>query len=199
MRLRHVREDGGSSPESTIHLIERARAGDREALERLFGRHAAPLRHWARGRLPRWARQLSDTNDLVQDALLQTFRRIDTFEPRGVGSLQAYLRQSVLNRLRDELRRRARTPEMAVMTAEEIENSASPLQLAVSREGLERYEQAVATLRPEDRDAIIGRLEVGYSYEELARILGKPTADAARKAARRALMRLAEELRRGRD
>ena len=199
MRLRHVREDGGSSPESTIHLIERARAGDREALERLFGRHAVPLRHWARGRLPRWARQLSDTNDLVQDALLQTFRRIDTFEPRGVGSLQAYLRQSVLNRLRDELRRRARTPEMAVMTAEEIENSASPLQLAVSREGLERYEQAVATLRPEDRDAIIGRLEVGYSYEELARILGKPTADAARKAARRALMRLAEELRRGRD
>jgi RNA polymerase sigma-70 factor (ECF subfamily) len=197
MRLRHVREDGGSSPESTIHLIERARAGDREALERLFGRHAVPLRHWARGRLPRWARQLSDTNDLVQDALLQTFRRIDTFEPRGVGSLQAYLRQSVLNRLRDELRRHARTPEMAVMTAEEIENSPSPLQLAVSREGLERYEQA--TLRPEDRDAIMGRLEVGYSYDELAGILGKPTADAARKAARRALMRLAEELRRGRD
>jgi DNA-directed RNA polymerase specialized sigma24 family protein len=38
---------------------------------------------------------------------------------------------------------------------------------------------------------------LGYSYEELADALGKPTADAARKAARRALVRLAEELQHG--
>jgi DNA-directed RNA polymerase specialized sigma24 family protein len=36
---------------------------------------------------------------------------------------------------------------------------------------------------------------MGYSYEELAQVLGKPTADAARKAAQRALVRLAEEMR----
>src|SRR5262245_60336838 len=105
------REEAGSPAESTTHLIERVRTGDREALERLFGSHATLLRRWASGRLPRWARQLSDTDDLVQDALLQTFKRIEDFEPRGAGSLQAYLRQSVLNRLRDELRRLARTPE----------------------------------------------------------------------------------------
>jgi hypothetical protein len=40
-------------PESTFHLLDRARAGDQEALERLFERHVKPLQRWARGRLPR--------------------------------------------------------------------------------------------------------------------------------------------------
>ena len=40
-------------------------------------------------------------------------------------------------------------------------------------------------------------MELGLSYEELAEALGKPTADAARKAAERALVRLAEEMKQG--
>ena len=96
--------------ESTFHLIERARAGDREALERLFARYLKPLQRWASGRLPKWARDLADTDDLVQDTLVQTFKRIEVFEPRRVGALQAYLRQAVLNRIRNELRRTGRQP-----------------------------------------------------------------------------------------
>ena len=53
-------------------------------------------------------------------------------------------------------------------------------------------------MNPEEREAIIGRVELGYSYQELALMLEKPTADAARKAAQRALVRLAEEMKRGR-
>jgi DNA-directed RNA polymerase specialized sigma24 family protein len=37
---------------------------------------------------------------------------------------------------------------------------------------------------------------MGYSFEELAEALGKPTPDAARKTAHRALVRLAEEMKR---
>jgi DNA-directed RNA polymerase specialized sigma24 family protein len=37
---------------------------------------------------------------------------------------------------------------------------------------------------------------MGYTYQELADVLGKPTADAARKAAERALVRLAAEMQR---
>lgn len=47
--------------ESTLSLLERARAGDDNALNDLFARYAPPLRRWASGRLPRWARDLSDT------------------------------------------------------------------------------------------------------------------------------------------
>ena len=73
--------------ESTFNLIERARAGDSEALDRLFARHRKPLQRWASGRLPKWARDIADTEDLVQETLLQTFKRIEGFEPRRVGAL----------------------------------------------------------------------------------------------------------------
>ena len=90
-------------PESTRELIDRARRGEPGAVDQLFARHLGPLQRWASGRLPHWARDFADTDDLVQDALLQTFKRIGDFEPRGVGALQAYLRQAVVNRVRDEL------------------------------------------------------------------------------------------------
>ena len=170
-------------PESTFQLIERARAGDAAALDVLFARLAAPLQRWARGRLPQWARDLADTDDLVQDTLLQTFKRIGGFEPRGAGALQAYLRQAVLNRIRDELRRKGRQPDATDVNGIELEAAGSPLEEAIGREALGHYEAALQRLKPDERQAIIARVELGYTYEELAEALGKPTADAARKAA----------------
>ena len=190
-----------SSPgiESTVELIQRARGGDGLAVERLFTRHLKPLQRFARGRLPRWARDLADTDDLVQDTLLQTFRRMDVFEPRHAGALQAYLRQAVLNRLRDEVRRKFRTPDKVDVEGVELDGGKSPLEEAIGHETMESYEQALARLKPDEREAIIGRLEMGFSYEELALALGKPTADAARKAAQRAILRLAQEMQRDRN
>ena len=181
---------------STFDLIDRARSGDQAAIERLFARHLKPLQRWTRGRLPQWARDLADTEDLVQDVLLQTFKRIDNFEVRRVGALQAYLRQAVVNRIRDELRRRARHPQATDLEGLALESAPSPLEEAIGREAIERYQRALQRLRPEEREAIIGRLEMGYSYDELAQVLEKPSAEAARKTAQRALVRLAEEMKR---
>ncbi len=186
-------------PESTFSLIERARDGDEQALERLFARHLEPLRRWASGRLPKWARDLADTDDLVQDTLLKTFKRIESFEPRRVGALQAYLRTAVLNRLRDELRRKGRAPESANLESIEVEMADSPLEAAIGREKVEAYETALDRLKPEEREAIIARIELGYSYQELAVMLEKPSADAARKTSERVLVRLAEEMKCGRE
>jgi len=153
------------------------------------------FQRWARGRLPTWARDLSDTDDLVQDTLLRTFKNLDCFDPRGVGALQAYLRQAIVNRVRDELRRKGRRPDLASLDGLELTADPSPFEEVIGRETLEHYEAALQRLRPEEREAIVARVEMGYSYEELAQVLGKPTADAARKAAQRALVRLAEEMR----
>ena len=163
-------------PESTFSLIERARAGDEQALERLFARHLRPLQRWASGRLPRWARDLADTDDLVQDTLLKTFKRIESFEPRRVGALQAYLRNAVLNRLRDELRRKGRRPESTNLDSIDVEAADSPLEAAIGREAVDAYEKALELSKPEEREAIIARVELGYSYEEMAVMLDKPTA-----------------------
>jgi RNA polymerase sigma-70 factor (ECF subfamily) len=166
-------------------------------LDRLIERHLKPLQRFVRGRLPRWARDLSDTDDLVQDTLLRTFTKMQTFEPTRVGALQAYLRQAVMNRLRDELRRKQRQPGAADVDEIDLVAADSPLEDAIGREALEHYERALARLKSEEREAIVARVELGCSYEELAETLGKPTPDAARKAAQRALLRLAQEMKRG--
>jgi len=188
------RFDGRDELESTTELIGRARDGDTAALERLFGRLYAPLRRWTRGRLPGWARDLADTDDLVQEALVQTFKRIGDFDPRGGGALQAYVRQAILNRIRDELRRAGRRPAVEGFDGQEVAQDLSPLEHAIGREAVERYERCLARLKPRDREAVIARVELGFDYPELADLLGTPTADAARKTAERALVRLAAEM-----
>jgi RNA polymerase sigma-70 factor (ECF subfamily) len=197
-------DDGGgrsawasTDPASTLALIERAKRGDQSALDKLFSRHYAPLRRWASGRLPRWARDVADTDDIVQEVLLQTFKRIDGFEARGSGALYAYLRQGVLNRIRDQVRSHGRKPAFTALDEGQVDGALSPLEHAIGREALERYEGALARLKPEDQEAIIGRVELGCTYGELAESLGKPSSEAARKAAQRALVRLIEEMERG--
>ena len=181
---------------SSIELLEYARDGRRDALDVLFARYASPLRQWASGRLPRWARDISDTQDLVQDTLLRTFRRIDLFEPDQSNALERYLRRAVMNRIRDEFRRcRRRSPETALDSAQP-DMSPSPLDRAIGAELFDAYESALVRLKSEDREAVIGRLELDLSYDELADTLGKPNANAARSAVVRAIVRLAEEMRR---
>jgi len=181
---------------STADLLRRARAGDADALNDLFRRHLPPLRRWARGRLPRWTRDLRDTEDLVQETLAQTLRRIDVFEPRHEGALQAYLRQALINRVRDEVRRLTRYPAAATLEESDrfADPAASPLEEAIGKEALERYEAAIGRLKPEEREIIIARVEMQQSYQQIAAAHGKSSPDAARMAVTRALMRLAEEM-----
>jgi RNA polymerase sigma-70 factor (ECF subfamily) len=141
---------------------------------------------------------VSDTPDLVQDVLLETFKRLGHFEPQSEFALQAYLRQAVMNRVRDELRRHRRRPGPVELDSRYVDEGPSPLEAAVGQETMERYDEALLRLHESEREAIVGRIELGLSYEELAELLGKPSPDAARKAAQRALVRLAEEMKRGR-
>jgi RNA polymerase sigma factor (sigma-70 family) len=180
-------------------LLERAQAGDVSALDALMARHLPRLRRWASGRLPQWARDVADTQDLVQETLLQTFKRIERFEWRGEGALQAYLRQGILNRIRDEFRRAGRRPAAEELDSQAPDEAASPLERAIGQQAVERYEAALQRLRAEDREAIIARIEMGFTHEELAQLLGKPSANAARMALERALVRLATEMGRARQ
>lgn len=183
--------------DSTFELVEKAKAGDRQALDRLFERSLPALRRWARGRLPAWSRDLMDTDDLVQETAVRAITRIGAFEPRREGALQAYLRQAVANRIRDEIRRRKRMPAPVELDENHATPEASPLEAAIGVEAVDRYEAALARLRPEDREAIVARIEMNCSYDEVARALGKPSLDAARMAVSRALVRLAQEMSHG--
>jgi RNA polymerase sigma-70 factor, ECF subfamily len=183
--------------ESSLHLFLRARSGDEQALNRLFQRYLSPLSRWARGRLPRWARAVADTDDLVQETLLRSLRGIEGFDPRHSGAFFAYLRQGVLNRMRDEIRRARRRPGVDGPVEEALDGRPSPIEEAIGQEALQRYEAALQRLKHEDREAILARVEMGLSYQQVAEALGKPSADAARVATGRALLRLAQEMAHG--
>jgi RNA polymerase sigma factor (sigma-70 family) len=180
--------------DSTFDLVERAKSGDDDALNQLFARYLPSLRRWASGRLPRWSRDLMDTDDLVQETVVRAVKRLDRFESRHEGALQAYLRQAVVNRIRDEIRRTKRSPGVAELDENASDHGASPLEAAIGVEALERYEAALARLRPEEREAIVARVEMDGSYQQVAEALGKSSPDAARMAVSRALLHLAEEM-----
>ena len=187
--------DGDHSWDSTLTLLSRARSGDDDALSDLFARYLPLLRRWARGRLPRWARDVTDTQDLVQITLLETFRKIDGFEHRGEGAFQAYLRQALMNRIRDELRRAGRRPAQEPLDEDAPDPGVSPLEAAIGAEAVERYDAALERLTETERELIVARVELGLTYAEVAAATGKPSPNAARMALVRALMRLAEEIR----
>jgi RNA polymerase sigma-70 factor (ECF subfamily) len=186
--------------ESSVTLLERGRAGDARALDILFARYLPLLNRWAAGRLPAWARDLSDTRDLVQDALVGSLKQLDRFEVRGPGALAAYVRAAILNRVRMEMRRAGRRPAHEEIDPRKIDPrrldaGLSPLDDVLGREHAEHYERALAQLTPEQQEAIVARLESGCDYAELAVLLGKPTPAAARLAARRAVLKLAALMR----
>jgi RNA polymerase sigma-70 factor (ECF subfamily) len=190
--------DAGGAPtddvDATADLLARARVGDDEALDRLFERHIPLLKRWASGRLPRWARQVADTSDLVQETVIATLRNLPSFEPRGEGALQAYLRQALINRVRNEMRRALLRPAPEEVDSRLPHDGTSPLEAAIGSQTLDRYEAALARLTEDEREAVITRVEFGLSYAEVAKALGKPSADAARMAVVRALMKLAKEM-----
>jgi RNA polymerase sigma-70 factor (ECF subfamily) len=183
-----------NNPESTIELLERLRHGDDRALEALLERHLPRLRRWASGRLPRSGRDGFDTEDLVQETVIRTLRTLEGFEYRREGALQAYLRQAVANGIRDRIRRARRRPQATALDERTPAAGLSPLEEAIGQEAAERYDAALGELSNADREAIVGRLELGYDYEELATALDKPSGDAARVAVRRAVLRLAAKL-----
>jgi RNA polymerase sigma factor (sigma-70 family) len=181
--------------ESTANLLDLARRGHERAIDVLFARSLPALRRWARGRLPARARDLLQTEDLVQDALHGVLRNLKNFEPRHPGALQAYMREAVLNRVRSEARRFANRPVAVELDDRQADAGRSPLEQAMDRDDLARYEAALARLRPLDREAVIARIEMQSSYEEIAQALDKPTANAARSLVVRALYKLYEEMR----
>lgn len=183
-------------PDSSIRLLARIREGDADALNRLVARHLPALQRWAHGRLPYGIRDLEDTADLVQESVIQALKHLDHFEYRREGALQAYLRQAVYNRIRMEFRRKRSRPARAELDTDHEDAGISPLEEAVGREEVARYDRALSRLKPEDREAVVAKMEFDGTYAELARALGKPSADAARMAVGRALLRLAEEMKR---
>ena len=187
--------DPARSQSATLTLVRRARLGDPSAGDRLFARLVQRVRRWAKGRLPERARDLNDTVDVVQDAAAGVWRNLDRIAIDTPGDLEAYLRRAVGNRIRDEARRVDRRPESLELDSQLPDDAPSPLDHAMTGERSEQFHAAFAQLTGDEREAILARHDYGYSYEEVAALLGKPSSGAARMAVHRAVAHLAELMR----
>jgi len=135
-----------------------------------------------------------DTEDLVQETVINTLRHLPDFEYRDEAALHRYLRRALKNYINDEIRRADRRPAETTMGEEQPDKEQSPLAEVIERQIHEEYEQALGRLKSKDRELVIARLELGMSYEEIARGFGKSSPDAARMAVARAVSQVAEEM-----
>lgn len=177
---------------SEQRLLDRVQRGSQSAAGKLLARYASWLRRWSRGRLPQWARDGVDTSDLVQDTLQRTFERLASFRPALATALRSYLKRTIQNRIGDQLRHATIRHNLVLPNeSTRLPDGAAPqLQQLLDDETWERYLQGLNHLKPRHRRLVVGRLEFGYSYRQLALIERLSTPDAARMAFRRALLRL---------
>jgi RNA polymerase sigma-70 factor, ECF subfamily len=187
----------GAEPPATdtATLLTRARQGDSSSIDQLFRRFRPLLHRWAHGRLPPFARDGGDeTEDVVQNSLVRALNRLGEFESRHEGAFFAYLRQIVLNEIRDRIRRVRRRPTRHELDPGLADEDPSPLERAIGQEVLDRYDRALEQLTEEQRQAVMLRIELDYSYPRVAEVLGKPSANAARLMVTRALLRVARTM-----
>jgi len=149
---------------------------------RLIERALPTFRRWLHGRVP--ASFGLEQEDLVKEAATRVVESRRGRQPTHTGAFQI-LRQSVINRIRDELRKQGRQPS----GGEDIDTNPE-LPYTV-----DQYREALQKLTERNRDLIVARVEHGQSYEEIAETFSLPGADAARMSVARAIKRLVEKLR----
>jgi RNA polymerase sigma factor (sigma-70 family) len=167
---------------------------DSMSVDTLVQRCLPSVQQWAHGKLPRGSRGDFDTKDLVQEAALRMLKRRFLFEPRHAHAVQAYMRRTIMNLVRDEARRLARRPECVDVGDEIPCERTGPLEITISNDLRTRYEEALQTLRPKDRQLIVASLEEERHVKEIACMFGLPSPAAARMAVTRAFNRLVRKL-----
>jgi len=191
---------GAQALESTRTLILRIRTGDGEARDELFARFLPGLRRWAHGRLHPSRRDLAETDDLVQNTLLRALGRVDEFDPRRPGAFLTYLHTILLNSIREEARRGTRRAARLVPVEELPEAPAVPmpepreavLERSLGKDAIRLYEAALPQLSELQQQAVVLRVEFGFSHQEIATALRRRSPDAARMLVSRGIERLAE-------
>lgn len=179
----------------TTELLHHAKQGDAAALEALMTRYLPRLSRWASGRLPVQARSLFETGDLVHETLLKAIQGLDRIQEERPGGFQAYVRQAILNQIRDQLRWARRRAGSTPVSEDLVAAGPSPLENTIEAELLDRYDHARELLTEEERLFIHLKIELDFGYDDIAAIMNRPSRDAARMGVQRALRRLAEIMR----
>jgi RNA polymerase sigma-70 factor (ECF subfamily) len=158
-------------------LIQRWQAGDDQAAEALYTHYREPTFRLACGLLG----DASDAEEASQDALAYALTHIARYDPRR-GRFTTWLHTIVVSRCRDRQRRR-RLHCLSLSAwlqrgGSLPDPSPVPEQRVIREETRGEVWDAVQTLSPPVREAVLLRYWVGHTYREMAEILGCPVPTA---------------------
>jgi RNA polymerase sigma-70 factor, ECF subfamily len=187
--------DSGHANAEVSALVEAAVAGDRVALERLLLSHYDELACYIKARLPARLQATQSVEDILQITFCQAFRDIAGFQPREGATFGAWLATIASNRLLDAIKQHdgpkrggdwqrisenVRDESRVLSLLDWIAaDEPSPSSIVARDEALQALHVALASVPPDERDAIRLRLLEGKSLEETAAVLGR-TPDAIR-------------------
>ncbi len=197
------------SDDQTKILIDAARAGDIDAVNRLFEKHRGPVHRLVQMRLDRKVRQRVDVSDVVQDVMIEASGRLEKYLDDPAMTFHLWLRQIAWDRIIDTYRRhrvsakRNMDREQAMSVPAGADHSTmelavqlcdpglTPAAAASQREIASKVESVIELLSDQDREIIIMRHYEYLSNLEIAEVLNlNPPAASMRYL--RALRRLRE-------
>ncbi|MEM7261928.1 MAG: sigma-70 family RNA polymerase sigma factor [Planctomycetota bacterium] len=175
-------------------LLAQAQDGSNEAREELFRRLVPRLERFAHGRIQSSLRSMSDTQEIVQETIFRAIPRLESFKPRHEGALMQYMKQILMNRIRDLSRRNRPVAPIEDENMLPSNPELSPIEKVVGEETLKSFESTLMKLKEDQRLAVMLHIEMGYSLSELAEALNR-NSEAARKVLFRGLKNMAALMR----
>lgn len=166
-------------------LVEEVRAGNRSSYSELVKRHQKGLLRLSM----RFMKSLESAQDIVQDAFIKAYEKIDTFEGRS--SFKSWLFQIAVNVARNKLRENkhlfADIKDIEIGIPSDIEKK------MVHTEIGEMLQKEVERLPFKQKTALILRVYDDMSFAEIADIMDCPY-DTAKANYRHALLKLKDVL-----
>ena len=167
------RKEGAPEVEQVNELVARARDGDQDAFGALVQMYYQRVFNIARG----FVHEPEEARDLTQQAWLKVWKKLHTF--KGRSGFCTWLYRLVTFVCLDYLRKKKRRAETELLETLETHREAgaepapsatpNPVRALEATEIRQRFDQALETLSPTQRTAIVLREMEGLSYEEIAR------------------------------
>lgn len=154
-------------------LIARMAAGDRNALDEIYRRHAP----WLLARLSRRCGQPELVDTAVQDTFLQVWKQADRYQPTG--EVGAWIWTIGIRRLIDQMRKRPNPSPVAPSQLPRVVSEEVPLALGHTPLG-----QAFARLDPELQAVLAATALDGLTNKEAAQLLDIPVGTVKSRLAR---------------
>jgi RNA polymerase sigma-70 factor (ECF subfamily) len=161
-----VKDTSLTKPSAEEELVERARAGDLEAMNELVSRFHGNVYRVAFGIL----RDEDGASDAAQEAFLKAFRGLRGF--RGESSFKTWLLTIAANEARGILRKRGRRHEISLDSVGPVRSGEPSAEVSVERsEDAARVRELLLQLPEKQRQAVTLRIYEDLSFREIGGII----------------------------